>query len=50
MLCSTSGVFSKVVMLLESNMENIDKDWAGVFVCAALEYSSFGSVTQVFLL
>lgn len=29
MLCSTSGVFSKVVMLLESEAQNIDVTWAG---------------------
>jgi len=29
MLCSTSGVFSKVVMLLESEAQNIDITWAG---------------------
>ena len=29
MLCSTSGVFSKVVMLLESDTQNIDYIWAG---------------------
>lgn len=29
-LCSTSGVFSKVVMLLESEMQGIDDIWAGM--------------------
>ena len=38
MLCSTSGVFSKVVMVLKSDMQNIDYNWAGMdnasfFVC-----------------
>ena len=41
MLCSTSGVFSKVVnMLLESDTQNIDYNWAGmemlVFLCVCL--------------
>lgn len=30
MLCSTSGVFSKVVKLLESDAQNIDNFWAGI--------------------
>ena len=40
MLCSTSGVFSKVVMLLESDTQNIDYNWAGMdnacFLCLRL--------------
>ncbi|XP_068687514.1 neurobeachin-like protein 1 [Montipora foliosa] len=45
MLCSTSGVFSKVVMLLESNMENVDKDWAESLI-GILESIGSHSVTS----
>ena len=32
MLCSTNGVFNKVVALLESDAQNIDTIWAGMYM------------------
>ena len=32
MLCSTNGVFNKVVALLESDAQNIDAIWAGMYM------------------
>ena len=32
MLCSTNCVFNKVVALLESDAQNIDTIWAGMYM------------------
>ncbi|KAJ7380517.1 Neurobeachin-like protein 1 [Desmophyllum pertusum] len=45
MLCSTSGVFSKVVMLLESDAQNIDNVWAESLI-GILEAIGAHSVTS----
>jgi len=45
MLCSTSGVFSKVVMLLESEAQNIDITWAESLI-GILEAIGAHSVTS----
>jgi len=36
MLCSTSGVFSRVVKLLESDAQNIDYIWSGIVLFGPL--------------